>query len=325
MATFSKRGDKWLAEVRIKKKRASKTFITKLEARAWAVEKEREFSRDRKIVEGKTMGDAFRKYAQEISPAHKGERWEVIRLEKLAKQPFADTSLMSLTYEDIEQWISDSCKTLSANSIRREFSMISATLSVAQRDWKWIDHNPAKMVRLPKKTPPRDRRISDIEISRILAALEYHSDGMAETSRQQLAVAFLLAIETAMRMGEIYELEWSRINLEKKYLSLLETKNGTRRDVPLSRKAIALLEQRLSPSEYVFSSNKVAAGVLFRKVLKECHITDLRFHDTRHEGLTRLARKLDVLDLARMVGHKDPRSLMIYYNATASEIAERLG
>ena len=54
-------------------------------------------------------------------------------------------------------------------------------------------------------------------------------------------------------------------------------------------------------------------------------IEDLTFHDTRHEALTRLARKLDVLDLARMVGHRDPRSLMIYYNPTASEIAQRLG
>jgi len=51
----------------------------------------------------------------------------------------------------------------------------------------------------------------------------------------------------------------------------------------------------------------------------------MTFHDTRHEALTRIARKLDVLDLARMVGHRDARSLMIYYNATAEEIAQRLG
>lgn len=325
MATFSKRGDKWLAEVRIKKKRASKTFATKLEARAWAVDKEKEFSRDKKIIEGKTLGDAYLKYAEEISPSHKGARWEIIRLGKLAKQPLADITLMSLTYEDIEEWVISSCKGLSANSIRREFSMISAVLSVAQRDWKWIDHNPSKMVRLPKKSPPRDRRISEIEISKILDALDYQSDQRADKPRQELAVAFLLAIETAMRMGEIYELEWGRINLEQKFLTLLETKNGTKRDVPLSSRAIALLEQRKSNSGYVFSANKIAAGAMFRKVLKECNISDLRFHDTRHEGLTRLARKLDVLDLARMVGHKDPRSLMIYYNATASEIADRLG
>ena len=55
-----------------------------------------------------------------------------------------------------------------------------------------------------------------------------------------------------------------------------------------------------------------------------CQITDLHFHDTRHEACTRLARKLEVLDLARMIGHKDLRSLMIYYNATASELQRGL-
>ena len=53
-------------------------------------------------------------------------------------------------------------------------------------------------------------------------------------------------------------------------------------------------------------------------------IEDLTFHDSRHEACTRLARKIDVLDLARMIGHRDLRSLMTYYNPSASEIADRL-
>ena len=54
-------------------------------------------------------------------------------------------------------------------------------------------------------------------------------------------------------------------------------------------------------------------------------VADLHFHDARHEAITRLARKIDVLDLARMIGHRDPRSLMVYYNATATDIAGGLG
>ena len=63
---------------------------------------------------------------------------------------------------------------------------------------------------------------------------------------------------------------------------------------------------------------------MFRKVRDDVAIVGLTFHDTRHEAITRLARKVDVLDLARITGHKDPRSLMVYYNATASEMALRL-
>jgi len=64
---------------------------------------------------------------------------------------------------------------------------------------------------------------------------------------------------------------------------------------------------------------------LFRAARDPLPIENLCFHDTRHEAITRLARKLEILDLARTIGHKDLRSLMIYYNATASEIAGRLG
>ena len=66
------------------------------------------------------------------------------------------------------------------------------------------------------------------------------------------------------------------------------------------------------------------ASSLFKKACKKAGVENLRFHDTRHEGLTRLAQKIGVLDLARVVGHRDTRSLMVYYNPTATEIADRL-
>lgn len=68
-----------------------------------------------------------------------------------------------------------------------------------------------------------------------------------------------------------------------------------------------------------------ARDALFRKARDRTEIADLRWHDLRHEATTRLARKLDAMDLSRVTGHRDLRSLMTYYNPTASEIAERLG
>lgn len=96
--------------------------------------------------------------------------------------------------------------------------------------------------------------------------------------------------------------------------------------MPLSSKAITLL-QALEPKAAgkVFAVRQQSGVVYFRKAVKIAGIDNLTFHDTRHEALTRLARKLNVLDLASMVGHRDPRSLMIYYNPTPTEIAERLG
>jgi integrase len=63
----------------------------------------------------------------------------------------------------------------------------------------------------------------------------------------------------------------------------------------------------------------------FRKLKRKANILDLHFHDSRAEAATRLAAKVDVLTLARILGHRDIRSLMIYYRESAEDIAKRLG
>ncbi len=105
---------------------------------------------------------------------------------------------------------------------------------------------------------------------------------------------------------------------------MIETKNGHKRDVPLSGEAIRILEQIRTDTESVFNLEASQIDVNFRKAKDRCMIEDLHFHDTRHLAITRLASKLDVLELARMVGHKDLRQLMVYYNKTAEDLAKKL-
>ena len=127
------------------------------------------------------------------------------------------------------------------------------------------------------------------------------------------------AIETGMRAGEIARLRPENIDVDRKVAHLTITKNGTARDVPLSAKAVKILKE---VGEFNLTTEQISS--LFRKIKDRTQIKDLTFHDTRHEAITRLSKKLDVLDLARMVGIQDLKILMVYYNATASEIAERL-
>jgi len=101
-------------------------------------------------------------------------------------------------------------------------------------------------------------------------------------------------------------------------------KNGDEREVPLSKEAVRLLQCMRPFKDPVFRLTDEVRDVLFREARDRAGIVGLTFHDTRHEATTRLARKLDVLDLARMLGHRDVKSLLIYYNATAQEIAGRL-
>lgn len=181
-------------------------------------------------------------------------------------------------------------------------------------------------MRRPKEAPARDRLYSDDEIERVCLALGFDlaSNEQVETISQKVAVAFLFAIETAMRAGEICGL--MQKDIVGRVATLNKTKNGTKRNVPLSIRAVELLE--LLPLQEadrtVFGLTAATVDALFRRAKLRAMIDDATFHDSRHLAITRLAKKLNVLDLARMVGHRDLRQLQVYYNETAEAMAERL-
>lgn len=131
---------------------------------------------------------------------------------------------------------------------------------------------------------------------------------------------FLFAIETAIRAGEIASLNINTVFLDKRVSELPMTKNGTKRRVPLPSRAIETLKQ----VDYDFNLNTAQIDSNFRKYRKTAGITDLHFHDTRHQAITDLASKITVLNLARITGITDLKVLMIYYNQTAEEIAKLL-
>ena len=127
-----------------------------------------------------------------------------------------------------------------------------------------------------------------------------------------------------MRAGEIVSLQHEDVDTEKRVAHLRMTKNGTSRNVPLSTRAIELINFLPKDEETVFCINSNSFDALFRKYRDKAGIPGLHFHDTRHEAITRLAKKLNVLDLARMVGHKKLNQLMTYYNESAEELAKKL-
>ena len=128
-----------------------------------------------------------------------------------------------------------------------------------------------------------------------------------------------------MRAGEICGLMPQ--DVAGRVATLNKTKNGTKRNVPLSTRAVELLELLPLPEKdgTIFGVSTGSVDALFRKAKKRVMIEDGTFHDTRHLAITRLAKKLNVLDLARMVGHRDLRQLQVYYNETAEAMADRLG
>lgn len=329
MATYRQRASGWRVEVCVNKVRDSATFDTKQQAKAWAAQRETELRHDHSgFLESKrTLKDALIRYRDEVSVTKKGCKWETNRINAFLRNypKLAAKQLTRVTTDDLVAWRNDRLKQIQGGSFRRDATLISCTFNVARLEWKWVKENPMSDLKLPMAPPHRDRRVTQDEIDRLLLAMG-HTDAQPRNFTQQVAIAFLLALETAMRAGEIRGLTWDRVNLDGRYVRLLETKNGTKRDVPLSKRAVVLLQQMQGIDAHrVFTVSNTSFDALFRKCRDRCQIENLHFHDTRHEACTRLAQKLpSTLDLARMIGHKDPRSLMIYYNATATEIALRL-
>ena len=327
MGTIRKRGKRWQAMVRlVGHSPESRSFPTRALAAGWVDEREEALRSGRPGGHGRTVGDAMRHYAEHVSPLHRGERWERVRLARMGRDDLAGLSIDAVTAADIARWRDRRLADVSAGSVLREWSLLRSVFEVAAVDLGWRRDNPMRGARKPSAPAHRDRRISDDEIERLRLALGWPSDDVpVRTLSQQVAVMLLLAIETAMRAGEMHGLDWSRVDLRARYARLLATKNGTARDVPLSTRAVQLLAG-LGPqsSGPVFMVAPGSRDALFRKARSAARIEGLTFHDTRHEAITRLARRLDVLDLARMVGHRDLGSLRVYYNATATEIAARL-
>ncbi|WP_448682625.1 site-specific integrase [Pseudomonas nicosulfuronedens] len=331
MATYRKRSGGWRAEVVKKGVRDSGTFATKAEAVAWATQREAEINAGVGSLNGAsywTLKEALEKYKAEVSPTKVGRRWEEIRLVKLVNDiEFVGERIAEIGADQIATWRDQRLKEVASPSVRREMTLLSSVFEQARREWKWCSGNPVREVRRPKNRPPRDRRITAAEEELLLEGFGYQP-GIPPTDKyQELAYVFLIALETAMRQGEILGLERARVHLRARYVHLVETKNGDARKVPLSSRAVALLQVLLDAAgsrKELFTLTSKSADVLFRRIRDRVEIEDLTFHDTRHEATTRLARKLDVLDLARMTGHRDPRSLMVYYNATATEVASRL-
>lgn len=319
----------------MKGERDSAVRTTKAEAQAWAVEREAQMRRmaTSGINTDKTCQDAFDRYGKTVSAQKKGESWEVTRMIFLAKckidgRPLGGMLLYEITSDTLAKWRdsrltgSDGRKSVKGSTINRDFALLSNIFTTARVEWKWLAASPTSDVRRPANEPSRDRLINEDEIGRICQCLGYA--GEVRTKSDKVAVAFLFAIETAMRAGEICRLQRSLVRGNVAHLPAIINKNGSKRDVPLSARALELLAQLPDDGDAYFSMTATQLDPLFRNGRDAALVGDLTFHDTRHLAITRLARKLNILELARMVGHKDLKTLQIYYNETAEEIAKKL-
>ena len=267
-------------------------------------------------------------YRDQVSILKKGYAQEKYRIENIARsflgEKFIDevTSVDIATYRDIR--LKDinpkSGQTLSTATVRLEMSLMSNFFDIARIEWGLCNANPVLNVRKPKPAPGRDRRLSSREERLILRYCHSHKN-------RDLYSIVVIALETAMRQGEIINLTWEHINLKSRIAHLPETKNGTKRDIPLSIKARdALIRLGVQSKGPVFSYTANGLKSTWRFILLKLNIKDLHFHDLRHEATSRLFElgTLDIMEISAITGHKSLSMLKRYTHLRAIRLVRKL-
>lgn len=300
----------WRAEIFRQGVRTSRSFPTKAAAQAWATQVESE-------ILAKARGQIIRRSLRDaLTQAKTGaSHRDATRLDFLCESlPFVDKWLEDVRPADFAAWRDRQLMALKSSTVNRDLNLIQGVLTRCVKEWGWLHKSPLAGFRRPKDPPPRDRVISWREIRAVLRALGWKRE-KPQTLQQEVGFAFLIALHTAMRSGEVltFELRGTVAHLE-------QTKNGDPRDVPLSGRAL-----RLVALCYPFTLTASSLDALFRKARARAGLAGFTFHDSRATALTRMSRQVDVMTLARISGHRDLKTLMDhYYRTTPEQIAARL-
>lgn len=326
-----------------------KTFRLKKDAEDWSRRTEDEMVRglfiQRSPAERMTFEAAMKRYLAEVTPTKRP-------LTQIAEKPratpliafFGKYSLAAITTELIAEYRDlrlagkdrmkdDKPQPRSANTVRLELALMGHLFTVAVKEWGLgLPFNPMLNLRRPAPGPGRNRRLSGDEEARLLEAVDTYSNPM-------LGWIVRIAIETGMRSSEITTLRCSQVDLDRRIVRLIETKNTLPRTVPLSKSATENFRLALGNSARPESTELIFFGepgkdgkrrpYNFNKVWgdikKAVGVTDFKFHDLRHEAVSRLVEAgLSDQEVASISGHKSMQMLRRYTHLRAEDLVAKL-
>ena len=326
MASIRFRSNKWQARVSRKGEQSLvKTFQSKEDAQRWARSVEVEWDRGTYTnihqAQKTTFGELIERYLREVTPLMRGAGADTIRLKAIMRRPIAKENMATLTSAKIAKYRDQRLQEIKPSTVVRELAYFSSIINHARKEWGLNTPNPVLGVRKPAQPQGRNRVLSYEEERILLEAC------IPKANRNIYTRPFvILAIETAMRRGEILSLHWEDINYQTRTAYLSLTKNGESRRVPLSTRAIETLQ--LLPRSIggrVLPINFAALETNFKRARDRAGLTDLRIHYLRHTAATRLSEKLpNLLELSAVTGHKSLAMLKRYYHPNPEMLANKI-
>jgi len=316
------------------------SFRTKSQAKKWVQDTESAIrdGRYKAYAEGRryTVNDLIERFISQYltrTPKHLKkrvlilQRWKIelgnLFLCELSPQHLAEVRDKLLQETTIRK------KLRSPGTTNRYLAAFSKALTFGVKELGWLQENPMLKISKPRESKGRDRFLSQEEIDRLLSACKV-------SSNKNLYSIVVIALLTAMRYGEIVHLRWQDVDFTNRFMTLQETKNGSKRIIPLTEALIELLKSCPSfgsePHSYIFTSGRdlksgetMSIRKTFSTALRSAGIENFVFHDLRHTAASNLAmRGASQGELMEILGHRTPTMTRRYAHYSQTHIANIL-
>lgn len=317
------------------------TFPRKSDAKRWAEETQSAMRSGKyfKTAEAKnhTLEELITKYEENLLPLRNRDRKTVEAQllwwkSKLGKYVLADVTpqLVAESKDVLTKELNKHKRQRANATIVRYIASLSVCFTYAVKDLGWVEENPVLKVRKPGLPRGRVKNLTDEERHRLLDWCQF---GENKSKNKYLYTVVVLALSTGARYNEIMNLKWADIDLERKRIHLEETKNGERRTIPLSSKALEevnkLRKVRRIDTPLLFPRKDGKKPMDIRKhweaAVEKAELTDFHFHDLRHSAASQLALNgASTLEIAHILGHKTLAMVKRYAHLTEQHTADIL-
>jgi len=337
MASITQRNYSYRVRIHRKdNKPISRSFKTELEALQWLKKTEAQLELGLYQDEVKshiTLGVPFEEAVEKYIPTHsvhKGNHKTEAGILRILSLRWQGRNLNAISKQDIvllkEELLA---KGRAASTVNHYLNALSQLYQIAINEWGLKLTNPISGIKRMSEPQGRMKRLSfEAETALLSCCYQLNLDYLADI--------IVVAIETGMRCGEILSMRWEDVDFINRRVLLRHTKNGDSRQVPLTSRAKGVFERLTSQNNHdlVFPFCRWAIRRNFAKTVKhsaKAHkgvqnpFTDLRFHDLRHEALSRLSDKgLNVMEIAHISGHRTLTMLRRYTHPCHASLIRKL-
>jgi len=315
MSTIRKHYRKWQCLVRVKDHpQIIKSFKLREDAKRWGIETELKIRReDAGITNIKypTFNEIGLRYIDEVSITKKGFVNEQNIIKALFCEAWSAYPINKITPDVVGKFRDRQLKSITGTSINRKLDVISTIFTTCKKEWGYPAANPVLSIRRPKKSEPRNRRLSDKELNLLI-----RGNQTDEVMRNVMQIM----LETGMRSGEVIRISHDHLKGATLHIPITKT---VPRTIPLTKRGLELIKNATLP----FNITVDVIGKKFAKLCKKYKIKDAVPHDLRHNSLSDFMRvkNLNVPETMLIAGHKDPRMLLrIYNNLQVEHVAAKL-